>query len=190
MKICTLCGETKALTEFYPHPQKKDGGLRPRCKTCHGVATSAYQKANADTLSAQNTARRAANPGKRGAQDRARYAATPAVRARLDAWRKANPEKVQAYNRVWNEANRELKAVYTAKRRAVTRQAIPVWADFDKISAVYAQAQLLRDIGIDVHVDHIVPLVSDEVCGLHVHDNLRVILASENLAKSNKLICE
>jgi hypothetical protein len=33
-----------------------------------------------------------------------------------------------------------------------------------------------------------VPLISPEVCGLHVPWNLRVITQAENLKKSNKLV--
>lgn len=42
--------------------------------------------------------------------------------------------------------------------------------------------------GVLHHVDHIVPLISPLVCGLHVGNNLRVIPAVENMRKSNKLI--
>jgi len=41
--------------------------------------------------------------------------------------------------------------------------------------------------GIQYHVDHIIPLQGENVCGLHIAANLRVIPARDNLAKSNKL---
>jgi len=37
-------------------------------------------------------------------------------------------------------------------------------------------------------VDHEIPLQGEDVCGLHVPWNLRVITQEENLKKSNKLV--
>lgn len=41
-----------------------------------------------------------------------------------------------------------------------------------------------------LHVDHVVPLVHPFVCGLHTHDNLRLITARDNGRKSNHILTE
>lgn len=43
----------------------------------------------------------------------------------------------------------------------------------------------MRRSGMDVHVDHIVPVISDFVCGLNVPWNLAVIPAGPNMSKGN-----
>ena len=48
--------------------------------------------------------------------------------------------------------------------------------------------ELNESTGILHHVDHILPLVNPNVCGLHVPWNLQIITATENMKKGNRLI--
>lgn len=59
------------------------------------------------------------------------------------------------------------------------KQRIPIWADLYEIKMFY------KNCPIGHHVDHVVPLCSSIVCGLHVINNLQYLRASENLKKSN-----
>ena len=61
------------------------------------------------------------------------------------------------------------------------------WADRSKVQAFYAEAKRLTDeTGIPHHVDHIIPLLGEFVCGLHVHTNLQVLPGSDNIRKGNR----
>jgi hypothetical protein len=65
--------------------------------------------------------------------------------------------------------------------------AMPVWADVERINSLYREARrLTRTTGVMHHVDHIVPLNSRLVCGLHVPANLEILRARENRSKGNR----
>ena len=68
-----------------------------------------------------------------------------------------------------------------AYRRAAKICATPRWADRKEIARIYRKA---RELGLTV--DHIVPLKSGLVCGLHCEANLRVLSNEENGRKSNR----
>lgn len=95
--------------------------------------------------------------------------------------------------RVWNyrNDNRHKIRALSAKYRARKLQATPLWlttAQIFEIESVYKESiQLEHQTGTPHHVDHIIPLQGENVCGLHVPWNLRAIPAKENLSKSNSL---
>jgi len=79
------------------------------------------------------------------------------------------------------------QALHSGNRRAAKRSAFPLWANRNAISEVYRHARERSEKdGEAWHVDHEIPLQHALVCGLHVHQNLKVVLAAENLSKSNK----
>lgn len=109
------------------------------------------------------------------------------------AWRAANPEKCIEFARSWKERNYTAyllrSAEFAAMRRAASKQATPKWANRFFIREVYdlaARRNKSNSCGVKWEVDHIVPLQSDFVCGLHVEHNLAVIPKIENIRKSNK----
>ena len=126
------------------------------------------------------------------------------VKDRKNDWYLENHEKVkqaaaarpdhvkQEYRNVW-KANNVLKIrADTKARRRKHREATPPWLSRRQKTEIRQMYQvaitLTKTTGEQYVVDHIVPLRSDFVCGLHVPWNLRVITREENLKKSNKLL--
>lgn len=94
-------------------------------------------------------------------------------RAANARWVKRNQEKVAAKNTRWHKENSGKVYANNARYRARKYTATPAWANQEEISIFYRAAQFQRDAGLDVHVDHIVPLKSPLVCGLHVEHNIK-----------------
>ena len=126
------------------------------------------------------------------------------VKERKNEWYQENRETVIAaastrpahvlreYRNAWKENNKVQVLADNKVRRRKHRQATPPWLtrkQKSEIRQLYQMAiTMTQTTGEQYVVDHIVPLRSHEVCGLHVPWNMEVITQEENLKKSNKLV--
>ena len=99
---------------------------------------------------------------------------------------------LREYRNAWKVNNKTQIRADTKARRRKHREATPTWLTRKQKSEIRQLYQIAitmtQTTGEQYVVDHIVPLRSHEVCGLHVPWNLRVITQEENLKKSNKLV--
>ena len=115
-------------------------------------------------------------------------------RTRLSAIKKKyeenNIEKVKSCRESWRNQNKAYYLMKCRERQLTIRNRVPSWLSDEhklEIKEIYKLRSIISETtGIQHHVDHIVPLNGETVCGLHVPWNLQIIPASENLVKSNK----
>jgi len=158
-KACHSCLRFKPFEEFYNCKNSYDKKLN-QCKKCNIDKGQSYRESNREKERVRNR-----EYGRQNAQ---------VVRSRVAKWRKNNPGKARAIGRL---------------REARNLQACPLWAEHPEckkeILSHYLHAEWLESVTGEVfHVDHIVPLQNDFVCGLHVPWNLMVLSADDNQSKN------
>lgn len=148
----------------------------------------AWKKANPEKNAKSNAESRRRNPEpSRASARRAREAHPEKARAANRKWAASHPQKRRESARNWGRRNRDKCCAYTVARKARKLHATPTWADWGLIDAAYTMARAMTDLtGVKYHVDHIVPLQSKLVCGLHVGCNLQLLTNSQNSVKGNR----
>lgn len=210
LRICTKCKKEMSIDLFCKDKQKK-GGLSLHCRPCRSARAAAKYSADRDTILARNKEWAKNNPEKYKEARRAYLEANADSsreykRAWLEKnreksceysarWRKnnpdrvwkASPEKAREAALRWQKNNKARVLAYNAARYAAKLKATPKWANLKEIAKFYEEAEQLAKVnGEPYHVDHVIPLRSKIVCGLHCEANLRVIKADENRSKGNR----
>jgi len=169
MKRCCVCGIIKPESEFY----LAKGRPIFRCKPCSVLAAKKWSNENKEKSNA------AAREWRKRNKER--------HHAMVTAWDKAHPiEKLAQVKRYQKKYPERIRALQR-KRDASKIGATPKWANLFFLEEAYDLARRrTKCTGFKWHVDHIVPLQSKLVCGLHSHTNIQVIPAIHNQKKNNK----
>lgn len=167
LKRCGTCHTTQPLTNFNVRRASPDG-LCHKCRSCSNIDSAKWAKAHPDAHAKWYAEHR---------EHKRQY---------WSQWRRDNATHVQQNYRRWASANRDKVNALIAKRQAMKLRATPRWADINAIATFYEEAaRLTRETGVRHEVDHIVPIRSRIVCGLHVEHNLQILTSIENKTKSN-----
>lgn len=202
-KVCNICEIEKSLNEFYT----RKGSTQKYCLECKREKGRSHYRKNKDAYKTRakvwaddNREKRRKIVNEYDARNRERireYHASKAVEVnakRREDYAKNPYDKRIKSNEFYHENKhkpkiRAARARICGERQRSLKQATPGWANLDAINDVYMQSQNLNDKTGEKHnVDHIIPVKSNMVCGLHVENNLRVITAFENQSKGNKLV--
>jgi hypothetical protein len=99
---------------------------------------------------------------------------------RVATYKENNPSRVKESSKRQYANNKAYYLAKTAAYRANKVLATPNWADLYKVKEIYMNCP------DNMHVDHVYPLNSSWVCGLHNEFNLQYLSPEDNLKKSNK----
>ena len=179
MKRCSKCNVDKPLTVFSKCAANKDG-LNRWCKECSKAAKKEWYEKNAEAEKAKAMQYHYEN-----------YEKNKEIKIKNShEWQKNNRERYREIAKRCYEKTKHKKFAWQALARAAKRNAVPKWINEElkqEIQKFYIDARSrTKETGINYEVDHIVPLMGENVCGLHVPWNLRVITRYENRSKANR----
>jgi len=207
-KTCIKCGETKHIDLFVLN-KSCSGGYGNVCRQCNRARITAWEQANPEKVKARQvkynkTEKRKISYAKHNATEKrkisyAKHNATEKRKLSQDRYNNTEKRKTRqaAYNKLYNYVykteNAQRKVLWVQANRGRVnatnaayikriKQATPPWADMQAILDVYMEAEYFG-----MSVDHIVPIRSNLVCGLHTWENLQLLTKSENSKKGNRV---
>lgn len=184
MRVCKVCKQEKQMLDF-----KQGSNTRLTCRHCHNQKNREKYAASVGGL----------KPKRRKPTKEQQLEMN---RAYTKLWREKNPEKSKQVAKDYarrspevakSRAKRRLEQkrdeiyAYNSTKRSKVKKATPAWSEHFFVAEAYRLARLRTKItGFKWSVDHIVPLQSKIVCGLHCHTNIRVVPAEINSSKGNR----
>lgn len=183
LKTCKECHKELPILSFHKDKSAKSG-VRSVCKECSCLKKRMDYKEDPQKILSRNSNWRKNNSDWAKAYEKSRQ----------QAYYAENREKILEKNKAYIKNNpdkhRKSMRVASAKRRGVLDRSCPIWlseAQHNEIRSIYDLARDCELIsGYKYHVDHIVPLQGENVCGLHVPWNLQVLPADINMSKGNR----
>lgn len=160
------------LVQYFTGKPCKHGHITPRftssriCLGCNRIRSKKYHKENPEK-SAEISKDWVRNNRER-------------LREYQRQYYQDNQQSIVARKAAWKSLNPHVARHNSALRRARMLQATPSWADISLIRQFYYSCPE------GYHVDHIIPLKGETVCGLHVINNLQYLPELENMSKGNK----
>ena len=174
MDSCKACGIFKDSENTWV--SKTTGRFHSYCRSCQSDIQKQYRLANKEKAKAYQKEYYKENKNH--------------LINQMMKWQKENPDARKEYAKRWRLRHPARNVHYSARYRASKLQATPSWLTEDNWNTIKYKYLLARDAstltGEPYHVDHIVPLLGGNVCGLHVPWNLQVLPADINISKSNK----
>ena len=203
------------LKRYFTGKECKHGHIFDRetttgqCITCKNLATGRRRKENKEQYKKQKyiwdrTYRQTHDSVLKAKKHEYYVKNKERLKAKSREYSKNNKEKISLKNKEYNAGRKDIKAAYDKEYRKNNKhklskhsiqrnykryQATPSWYidEKSKINQLYSKRDELSKLwGIQLHVDHIVPIQGKMVCGLHCWDNLQLLESSLNLAKGNR----
>jgi hypothetical protein len=168
-KVCVDCLEFKPIEQFHKYSGKQS--RRRDCVDCFNIKWQDIRKKHKS-----------------------------AHKKLLNNWRKDNPEKVKAQgkrrkrtdksretSRVYWSKNKDKKCAMDNNRRIQKGKSFYCKLRSKDTEIVYKTCVELNKSSLEkLVVDHIIPLINKNVCGLHCPENLQILPLKQNCSKRNK----